>query len=134
MNDNIIPELHPYFSMLRLGGFNMPQQVPGESVWNESDSRAPRLPQLRTSLVAASTWEGPIVVVVASTLLVSDGCQSPELGSYAAACSGVHRFLGSFALITSLIFEDREDKSLLKLPHRFGALQTGSVHLQDDIL
>ncbi len=43
-------------------------------------------------------------------------------------------FLGSSALVTSLILEHGEDESLLKLPHRFRASQTGSVHLQDDTL
>jgi hypothetical protein len=44
------------------------------------------------------------------------------------------KFVSSFALIPSLILEDREDEGLLKFADRFRALQTGSVHLQDDTL
>ncbi len=44
------------------------------------------------------------------------------------------KYLGSTALITSLILEHREDESLLKLSHRFRASHTGLIHLQDDTL
>ena len=42
--------------------------------------------------------------------------------------------LGSFALITSLILEYREDEGPLKLPNRFRASHAGPIHLQDDTL
>ena len=44
------------------------------------------------------------------------------------------KFLGSFALIASLIFQHSKDESLLKLPHRFRASHTGSIHLQHNTL
>jgi hypothetical protein len=42
--------------------------------------------------------------------------------------------LGSPALIPSLILEDGKNESLLKLPHRFRASHTGSIHLQNNTL
>jgi hypothetical protein len=42
------------------------------------------------------------------------------------------KLLGSLALVPSLILQHCEDKSLLKLSHRFRASRAGFVHLQDD--
>ena len=43
-------------------------------------------------------------------------------------------FLGSFALIPSLILQHRKDENFLKFPHRFRASHPGFIHLQDDTL
>src|SRR6266403_3376363 len=57
-----------------------------------------------TSPVAARTPLEPLIAVVAaSPLHVSDRCQSPELGSYGAAYSGVHRV--SRQLCTDCLFD-----------------------------
>ena len=43
-------------------------------------------------------------------------------------------FLGSFALIPSLILQHRKDENFLKFPHRFRASDPGVIHLPDDTL
>jgi hypothetical protein len=43
-------------------------------------------------------------------------------------------FLGSFALIPSLIFQHSKDKNFLKSPYRFRASHPGFIHLPGDIL
>jgi hypothetical protein len=43
-------------------------------------------------------------------------------------------FLGSFALIPSLIFQHSKDENFLKFPYRFSASHPGVIHLPDDTL
>src|SRR5260370_622270 len=71
---------------------------------SQADSGESRDLGVTTSPVAARTPLEPLIAVVAaSTLHVSDRCQSPELGSYGAAYSGVHRV--SRQLCTDCLFD-----------------------------
>jgi hypothetical protein len=86
------------------------------------------------SPVVAAT-KAPLIAAVGDFPLLEWGqCQFPEVGSHGAAYPVYAEFLGSFALIPSLIPQHRKDETFLKFPYRFRASHPGFIHLPDDPL